>query len=152
MGLGEIEEIDGPAGSTATYSVTEVLLSEASAVMVIPLAGIFAGAVYRPPVVILPYVVLPPLTPFTSQVTVVFASPVTTAVYWTVPFTPTVVYPGLIVMVCAVSAAGASIAATHKSSPILLCFVCILKCSPPNQKVIVKRAGSFDDNGLTDPF
>ena len=54
IGLGEIDEMDGPAGATATYTVAEVLLSEASAVIVIPFAGIVAGAVYNPPVVILP--------------------------------------------------------------------------------------------------
>ena len=47
-GLGETEVMDGPGGSTATYTVAEVLLSEASAVTVMPLAGIAAGAVYMP--------------------------------------------------------------------------------------------------------
>ena len=37
------------------------------------------GAVYSPPVVIVPTVELPPATPFTAQVTVVFEDPVTVA-------------------------------------------------------------------------
>jgi len=38
-----------------------------------------------------PFVALPPLTPLTDHVTVVFASPVTVAAYCTDPLTPTVV-------------------------------------------------------------
>jgi hypothetical protein len=40
-----MDEIDGPAGSTATYTIAEVFPSEPSALTVIPLAGMAAGAV-----------------------------------------------------------------------------------------------------------
>ncbi len=65
--------------------------SEASAPTVMPFAGIVAGALYRPAVVMVPFCALPPFTPDTDQVTAVLLSPVTVAAYCTVPLTPMVV-------------------------------------------------------------
>jgi hypothetical protein len=42
--------------------------------------GTLVGAVYRPVESIVPFVVFPPATPFTNQLTVVFDEPVTVAV------------------------------------------------------------------------
>ena len=91
IGLGEMAEIVGPGGSTATYTIADVFPSDPSALMVIPFTGILSGAVYRPPSVIVPLVALPPFTPHTDQITVELGNPVTFAEYCTVPFTPTVV-------------------------------------------------------------
>jgi hypothetical protein len=44
-GFGEIEVSVGPGGATFTYTVAIVFPSDPSAVMVIPFAGIVAGAV-----------------------------------------------------------------------------------------------------------
>jgi len=41
--------------------------------------GISSGAVYNPAVEIVPAAALPPVTPFTSHVTLVFAAPATVA-------------------------------------------------------------------------
>ena len=71
----------GPAGATFTYTMADVLPSDARALMVTPFAGILLGAVYKPPVLIVPFFELPPTTPETDQVTVVLARPVTVAVY-----------------------------------------------------------------------
>lgn len=81
MGFGDTDVIVGPAGATFTYTMPLVFPSEPSALTVIPLAGIVAGAVYRPPVVILPFVAFPPVTPLTCHVTALFVRPVTIAVY-----------------------------------------------------------------------
>ncbi len=91
IGFGEMEEIAGPGGSTATYTIADVFPSDPNALMVIPFVGILAGAVYRPLSVIVPLAELPPLTPLTDHVTVELGNPVTFAEYCTVPFTPTVV-------------------------------------------------------------
>jgi hypothetical protein len=73
-----------------------VFLSDARASTIVETVGTFAGAVYNPACVMVPMVEFPPTTPFTSHVTAVFMRPVTVAVYWTVWFTPTFMYPGLI--------------------------------------------------------
>ncbi len=53
---------------------------------------------------IVPMVVLPPLTLLTSQVTAVLARPETVAEYWRVWLTPRLVYPGVMVTLCAPAA------------------------------------------------
>jgi hypothetical protein len=122
-GFGEIDVIVGPAGSTATYTMPMVLWSEPSALTVTPFEGTIAGAVYNPAAVIVPFFVLPPTTPETDHVTLVLDNPVTAAEYCTVPFTPTVVYPGLIVTDWPSSAPEASTPAAHTNSANLLKFL-----------------------------
>jgi len=47
-------------------------------------AGMVAGGVYRPLLLIVPFVASPPVTPFTCQVTLVFVEFATAAYSWTV--------------------------------------------------------------------
>ena len=82
-----------------------------------------------------PYFALPPLTLLTDHVTAVFVSPVTVAVYWTVPLTPTVVYPGLMVIDCARRAAGTNIAAAQTKNPAVVVFkIDPFKVDPPSER------------------
>lgn len=64
-------------------------------------AGRTAGGVYRPEVETVPTVVFPPVTPFTAQVTLVLALPVTDFVNCRVASRLTVAVVGVIVTVCA---------------------------------------------------
>src|SRR5712692_1221429 len=72
-----IEEIPGKVGSATLVAVTLNMLG----------LGFAAGAVYSPPLVIVPTVLLPPTTPFTAQVTAVLETPETVAVNWAVSLT-----------------------------------------------------------------
>ncbi len=54
IGFGEMDEIEGPTGSTATYTIPKVFLSEPSALTVVPTVGTVAGAGQSPALVMVP--------------------------------------------------------------------------------------------------
>jgi hypothetical protein len=64
---------------TLTGALAWLLAALTAVTVTTPFAGRIAGAVYRPPIEIDPTVALPPATPFTLQLTLVFEVPATIA-------------------------------------------------------------------------
>jgi hypothetical protein len=65
--------------ATVTEADIAVFACETAVTVTVPELGTVAGAVYKPEVEIVPTVELPPVTPFTSQVTAVLEFPDTIA-------------------------------------------------------------------------
>lgn len=83
--VGGVPEMTGAAGGrVATVTVADPdcvgSCTETAVICTVGWAGGVAGAVYRPPVEMVPTVLSPPVTPFTAQVTAVLLAFVTVAV------------------------------------------------------------------------
>jgi hypothetical protein len=89
---------DGGAAVIVVVALALFVLSATLVAVTVTVAGegTEAGAVYKPPDVIVPNVALPPTTLFTAQVTVVFNVPVTVAVNCWVLLTCTLAEVGAI--------------------------------------------------------
>jgi hypothetical protein len=113
------------AGETEIVVTTmdALAVTDASALLVavmvwVPIA---AGAVYAPPVVIVPTVAFPPLTPSTDHVTAVFEKPCTVALNCSVPDGITNAEVGLTAVIPTATVAFALIDGTETIAALTVC-------------------------------